>query len=126
MTEAMRVLLGPPRKFSPFKGWILSTFVVLVVLSIGVAISENDFAMIFVVPLIMMPFALIFTFPTVFVRKFLDDIGLVGFVLAGTSYALLLGLVPDLDLVDRSSFYGWFLQGISGGFGGLSWWLLDR
>ena len=126
MTEKMRVLLGPPRKFNPYKGWVLSTFVVMVVLSVGVAISEKDFAMVFFVPFIMLPFALIFTFPTVFFRRFLNEVGAVGFVAAGASYALLLGLIPDLDLVDRNSLSGWFLQGASGSFGGLAWWLLER
>lgn len=126
MTEAMQLLSQPPRRFSPFKGWILSTFVMVVVLTIGTVIPENDFALIVPVSLIMTPFALIFTFPTVLVRGFLDKMGALGFVLAGTAYAMLLGLIPDLDLVDRSHFSGWLLQGVSGGAGGFSWWLLDR
>ena len=104
------------------RGWIAANLTATAVLSVPAAVEEGGFGVLFMVPIVLLPFALVVTLPTLFLRAVMPtDPALWQCVGAGVAVAVVLGGVLGLDLVGLDRVGGWLTLFTAGAAAGAVW-----
>ncbi|MCK0120570.1 hypothetical protein MWU61_08455 [Loktanella sp. F6476L] len=78
-------------------------------------------------PIVLLPFALIFTVPALAIRLiFLNNARPLLFAIAGAGYAIALMAIPDMSLMDRHNPADWVVATIAGAAGGYVWGRMEK